>query len=1116
MFFMDFLKYACSFRRKAFTGRDIMLKNCNPRVSPFFFSLFAILLLCILSTLSDAIIPDAANAQTTGSQNITLKSGFNFISFTVAPEDSAQTIISKNPIIDDIYLYNATASSFLSVSEGTLTKVSAGKGYIIKSKADTNININGPPISAIGDIQLKKGFNLLGISKLSSSSTVNTFSGLMKASSAIAGIYKWSPGAGGFIQVIHDNENNITMLDSIDPKLNAGEAYFINVTEDTKINYDENNIKLTKIFTGIYTDPGSDAVLSGETYDINKIKIYAIYSDGSTVEITTSAIFTANVGKIAEKIYTAPNYSTTAIFTISYTDETSDITREGYFTLTINDSNTAPVKTTLYRCSYKLAPGAKIVDEETSITESVTSEQIVLKITETSNAPQPGNVIIGYYGDGYLRKATAVSLQDGKAFITTTRANLEDAFETLDYAYKGKLSTLHASNTSAPGSIEAGALARFLRSKAVMPAPSPDRSIISKDNLKKIMDNVSITVSLTKADVSFDPVIECDIEIGLFKLKKFLFAVGGDLTAGLEFSVEAKAKADLPIKSEIEIFHSTPHFFSIGPVPFSFEWDINCGVEANVSVTGSYNFSGTWKYGVRAGAQYSSETGSWTRINQITKTSSSENNYELKGALEIKPYFNIGFAIKLAAVTGPKIYLEAFFLFLAEMQSLDKVDITVSAGVGASVSFLVEILSWNLAEFNSELFSLSWEIYKNTIDFFIAEPIISPGGGNFTSEQTVEITCATLDTLIRYTTDSSAPSASHGTVYSGPFLVSHSASVKAIAYKSATIISNITTANFAINDILFPETPESDFYFTCSIHGDYTSSCDEYCSSYSASYRPASQQAATTITVPASCIIKEKSRPINTFILSSSHKIEALKISEGIKNISAASNSYLKKAVLPSSIETINFSSCQALNDVSMSYGISIITGSAFKGCSSLISIELPSSVTQIGDYAFQDCGNLSSTEFPPQLEYIGRNSFQHSALRAAVMPDSVATLGVAAFAYTSNLATVKLSAKLTSVPSYAFTQSGITEIEIPDGITEISSYAFTSCKNLETVKCGKSLDKIGQMAFYLCSSLKSIYFTGNAPAIDGEIYLPNALYYKAGTTGWTTPTWNGKNCYPY
>jgi hypothetical protein len=754
----------------------------NGAVNFLLLSVFLIILTITAGVFSADMVSVFVRQAAAGSgQTISLQPGFNFISFTVVPGDSAPELISKNSDIEDIYLYNATAGSFLSVSEGTLSKLSTGRGYIIKSKNRTSITINGPPVDIIGDIPLKKGFNLLGLSKFNPASTVNSFTKILDLNSSITGVYKWSAAAGSFLQVVRDPYGRPVMLDGSDPSLNPGESYFINVSEDTKINYDT-QIKFSKTLAGLFTDPASASIAAGGIYDLGAVKVYALYSDGSTDEVTASSFFTANAGKITGKVYSAPAYPSTVIIAVSYTEPASGISKEGYFTLFITSSNQYPVKTTSYKCVYKLASQSRIIDETNVITESVTQTQVILKLSPNGEAPKAGDVIIGYYGDGYLRKAASVSAEGDRVFVSTTKAVLEDAFESLDYSYKGKLSTLHASDTSAPGSLEELAVGRFLRSKSIMPAPAANRSIISKDNLKKILDHASLSVTLTKADISFDPIIECDIEIGWFKLKKFLFIVGGDLSCGVEFQVDAIISSGLPLKSELELFHSQPYVFTVGPVPFSFEWDINCGIDASAAVTGSYAYCGEWLFSLRVGAEYDGNT--WKKINDIKRNSSAEDNYALKGSIEIKPYLNFGFALKIVGITGPKMYIEVFLSFLAEMAAANKIDISVSAGAGANVSFVVELLSWTLAEFKAELFSISWSIYERSLDFYLPPPIISTPAGIYLDEQLITITSTVENAVIKYTINGVSPSSDYGTVYEKPFTIKSSCTVEAVLIKT--------------------------------------------------------------------------------------------------------------------------------------------------------------------------------------------------------------------------------------------------------------------------------------------------------------------------------------------
>lgn len=170
-------------------------------------------------------------------QQIILKPGFNFISFTQAVTLLPADFKSLNTAIEDIYFYSAAAGSFLSVSDGTLTSLGAGKGYIIKNSSaiDITISVDGAALSTIGNISLKPGFNLAGFSKMPEAVT---FSQLMTRQPKIKGMYKWSAAAGTFIQVVRNTSGIIEKLDTVDPAMKVSESYFINMAEELPLNYD--------------------------------------------------------------------------------------------------------------------------------------------------------------------------------------------------------------------------------------------------------------------------------------------------------------------------------------------------------------------------------------------------------------------------------------------------------------------------------------------------------------------------------------------------------------------------------------------------------------------------------------------------------------------------------------------------------------------------------------------------------------------------------------------------------------------------------------------------------------------------------------------------------------
>jgi len=80
----------------------------------------------------------------------------------------------------------------------------------------------------------------------------------------------------------------------------------------------------------------------------------------------------------------------------------------------------------------------------------------------------------------------------------------------------------------------------------------------------------------------------------------------------------------------------------------------------------------------------------------------------------------------------------------------------------------------------------------------VAAPTFSPGGGSYSSAQSVTISSSTSGASIRYTTDGSTPTSTTGTVYSGPVTISATATLKAIAYKSGMTDSTVTSSTYTI------------------------------------------------------------------------------------------------------------------------------------------------------------------------------------------------------------------------------------------------------------------------------------------------------------------------------
>ncbi len=91
----------------------------------------------------------------------------------------------------------------------------------------------------------------------------------------------------------------------------------------------------------------------------------------------------------------------------------------------------------------------------------------------------------------------------------------------------------------------------------------------------------------------------------------------------------------------------------------------------------------------------------------------------------------------------------------------------------------------------------------SSLDGFVDDTEFSIDRGFYDTPFEVAITCATEGAQIRYTTDGSEPGSSSGTLYSTPVSINGTTVLRAIAYKSNYIPSNVDTQTYIfIDDIL--------------------------------------------------------------------------------------------------------------------------------------------------------------------------------------------------------------------------------------------------------------------------------------------------------------------------
>ena len=248
------------------------------------------------------------------------------------------------------------------------------------------------------------------------------------------------------------------------------------------------------------------------------------------------------------------------------------------------------------------------------------------------------------------------------------------------------------------------------------------------------------------------------------------------------------------------------------------------------------------------------------------------------------------------------------------------------------------------------------------------------------------------------------------------------------------------------------------------------------------------------------------------------------------------------------------FYGCTGLTSVTIPGSVTSIGSGAFSGCTGLTSVTIPESVTSIGDLAFYGCTklkdiyitdlsawlNINFSSYYSNPLYFGGNLYLngelltelvipsgvteigdyvflgYTSLTSVTIPEGVTSIGDSAFYNCTSLSSVAIPEGVTSIGYSAFEGcTGLTSVTIPASVDEIGSEAFGGCTGLTSVTIPEGVTSIGDLAFYGCTSLTNAEFLGNAPELGGSSVFSSVgnnfiIYYHAGKTGWTTPTWNG------
>lgn len=775
-------------------------------------------------------------------QTLSLKQGFNFHSLTTSPTITPTTLKQQYSELEEIYLYSAASGSFLNTTDGTLSTIAAGKGYIFKTSSQISINIPGNSVTTIGDINLKPGFNLIGFSKMPETIT---FSSLMSKNSIIKGIYKWSPASGTFIQVLR-NSGVVQQIDNTDPQLKSGESYFINVYSDTKLNYDNSNLIFTPstppsttvvtspIFnptTGIYTSTQS-VTLTSATADA----IIKYTTDGTIPSAANGITYTGPI--------TVPTSMTIKAIAIKSGMTDSDLAIAAY---TINISQQNVSKPTF-------SPEGGTFSSATQVTITCATSGAIIKYTVDGTTPSAavGQTYTAPISISSTTSLKAVAIKSGlfdsDVASATYTINNNGQTLSLDLGDGVKLEMVKIpAGTFQMGSPdnEEGRQQFYNDSESPLHTVSISKEFymskfeITQAQWIKICGSWSFSSASGFGDnypaynVSWDDI--CADGGFLDKIN----ALRPNGYIGFRLPTEAEWEYACRANTQTRFYWGDDlNYTSIN----NYAWtSTNSGMTTNMvgkklpNAFGLYDMCGNvMEWCTDLPRTYSSSTiidpvGFASTINRVYRGGSwNETNSWFRSANRFYQSYDArlnyaGLRLVLVInqngkVATPVISPSTGSFTITQYEALTcstpgaKIRYTKDGSIpsatngttyypkislgGSTTSVLLNINIKAIATFygmaDSDLSAASYSI-KPTI----AKPVISPAGGTFmTNSKIVTITCSTSDTFIYYTTDGTTPNANK-TLYTSPINVTSATVIKAIAIKTGGE-SEITQTNFTL------------------------------------------------------------------------------------------------------------------------------------------------------------------------------------------------------------------------------------------------------------------------------------------------------------------------------
>lgn len=320
---------------------------------------------------------------------------------------------------------------------------------------------------------------------------------------------------------------------------------------------------------------------------------------------------------------------------------------------------------------------------------------------------EPGKVIVGAQGPGFLRRVSSVSTSGDEITVITTPASLTDVVE------RGSFQTTVQMTEPAgsPGSLQDGSAdvqygplqADYLASGVSVSAAG--LSLSDTDLCKELLNGNCpdwLKLTIPSGSIGFEPGLDIDGSIDDGEIKTFHTIATGALS--LDLSVRAEATKEFTASGDKKLAEVSKRFVAwIGsfPVVGKVTMSYTVGYSATAKLKTTYETGATVTTQVDAGARYAAATG-WEGVwDTSLQTQPKTTEWTAQADGEVRIFVRPHLEVVFYEVVGPYIDVEPWLKGEAHVGT-QQCELKVSAGIDSKIGMKIEILDFSLGDYSKD------------------------------------------------------------------------------------------------------------------------------------------------------------------------------------------------------------------------------------------------------------------------------------------------------------------------------------------------------------------------------------------------------------------------------